>query len=183
MAEILQRGVMMVSGIDVYLRTVPSVIQIKEGVKENNHGAPFATLEELAGACGLAVGSPTHFSNMASGLQYFLEQTSAIWYQGGMVDKPFTVFTSTGSMHGGQETTLINMMTPLLHHGMINVGVPYTVPEVQSTQTGGGPYGASHLSGGESGRNIDENEYAILLAQGKRLAKVALAMNAFDSMH
>ena len=113
---------------------------------------------------------------MAASLQAFLEKTSGLWFKGAMVDKPVSVFTASSSMHGGQETTLMNMITPLLHHGMLVVGVPYTVPELGKTMSGGSPYGASHVSGQDGGRELDEQEYAIALAQGKRLALVAKAL-------
>jgi len=176
MAEIISRGVLMVPGVDVCMRTVPTVNELIKGVEESEKGAVFATVSELEGAGGLAVGSPTRFGNMASGLQYFLEQTSAVWFKGGMVGKPFSVFTSSGSMHGGQETTLMNMAVPLLHHGMIQVGIPYTESQLNATQSGGSPYGATHVSGEHADKKIDKDEHALLVAQGRRLAKIAKAV-------
>ena len=176
LAEIIQRGVRMVSGMDACLRTVPSIEEMVAGKEHSEDGAPFVTVEELEAASGLALGSSTRFGNMAASLQAFLEKTSGLWFKGAMVDKPVSVFTASSSMHGGQETTLMNMITPLLHHGMLVVGVPYTVPELGKTMSGGSPYGASHVSGQDGGRELDEQEYAIALAQGKRLALVAKAL-------
>ena len=181
LAEIIQRGIRMVPGVDVHLRTVPSVDQLLAGVESPEAGAPFVTVEELAGASGLALGSSTRFGNMAASLQIFLEKTSGLWFKGLLVDKPVSVFTASSSMHGGQETTLMNMITPLLHHGMVVVGVPYTVAELGKTTTGGTPYGASHVSGPDGGRECDDHEHAIALAQGKRLAKIAKALHKMPS--
>lgn len=181
LAEIVQRGIRMVPGVDVCLRTVPSVEQLLGGVESPEVGAPFVTVDELAGASGLALGSSTRFGNMAASIQIFLEKTSGLWFKGALVDKPVSVFTASSSMHGGQETTLMNMITPLLHHGMVVVGVPYTVPELGKTVAGGTPYGASHVSGQDGGRECDDHEHAIALAQGKRLAKIAKALHKIPS--
>ena len=163
----------MVPGVEAHLRTVPSVEQIVNGVDSAEDGAPFVTVEEFAQASGLALGSSTRFGNMAASMQIFLEKTTGLWFNGALVDKPVSVFTTSSSMHGGQETTLTNMMTPLLHHGMVLVGVPYTVAALGKTKTGGTPYGASHVSGQGGERALDDHEHAIAIAQGKRLAKIA----------
>ena len=178
LAQSIARGVRAHSGIEARVRVVPSIQAVKSGDKaESDQGIAYVTEDDLANCAGLAVGSPTHFGNMASALQYWLEGTTSLWYAGAMIDKPASVFTSSASMHGGQETTLMNMMTPLLHLGMVIVGVPYAVPSLAATQKGGTPYGASHVSGeGGQDANLTEDEHAIAVAQGQRLAAIALPL-------
>ena len=179
LAKSVLRGANSVPGISGRLRTVQSVSELMGKVPVGNQEVPVVTVDDLAGASAVALGSPTQFSNMTSGLQYFLEQTSGLWMQGALVDKPLTVFTSSASLHGGQETTLMNMITPFLHHGMVIVGMPYTHPELSTTTTGGTPYGASHVeSPGGVKRDLDAHEHKLAMAQGKRLASMALKLEA-----
>jgi NAD(P)H dehydrogenase (quinone) len=136
-------------------------------------GAPYVEKKDLAECSGIALGSPTRFGNMAAPLKYFLDTCGAEWVSGTLVGKPAAVFTSTGSMHGGQESTLLSMMIPLLHHGMLLVGIPYTEPLLNSTQSGGSPYGASHVAGSDDQRPLSEDEKQLARALGKRLAETA----------
>ena len=184
LAHSVARGINMCEGIEAKIRTVPSVEEIVshkgEEVRENQ-GVAYVTREELEGCHGLAIGSPTHFGNMASGLQYWMEQTTSLWFSGRLVNKPVSVFCASASLHGGQETTLMNIITPLLHHGMVIVGVPYTVDALTKTQGGGTPYGATHVSGESSkGSELTDDEHAICIAQGRRLAEVALRLEGID---
>ena len=185
LAHSVARGVNMCEGIEAKIRTVPSVEEIvSHGGKEvhESQGVAYVTQEELEGCHGLAIGSPTHFGNMASGLQYWMEQTTSLWFSGGLVNKPVSVFCASASLHGGQETTLMNIITPLLHHGMIVVGVPYTVEELTKTQGGGTPYGATHVSGESSkSAELTDDEHAICIAQGRRLAEVSLRLGEMGS--
>lgn len=175
LARSIARGVNACRGIEARLRTVPDL----EG--ENPESAvAYATVADLAGASGLALGSPTHFGNMGSSLQAFLEKTTGLWFKGGLVNKPLAVFTSSSSMHGGQETTLINMMTPFLHHGMVVVGLPYTLDGLSHTKGGGTPYGASHVSRSDLDAAGEEQEHRFAMAQGKRLAQVALLLSQYQ---
>jgi NAD(P)H dehydrogenase (quinone) len=139
-------------------------------------GAPYATLEDLQQCAGLALGSPTRFGNMAAPLKYFLDGSSGLWMSGALSGKPAAVFTSTASLHGGQETTLLSMMLPLLHHGMLIVGLPYTESDLITTTAGGTPYGASHHAGIESNQPITPAEQNLCIALGKRLATIALKL-------
>lgn len=180
LAHSIARGVRQCEGMEAKIRTVPSIqerLNPEANSKHESHGVAHVTPEELVGCHGLAIGSPTHFGNMASGLQYWMEQTTSLWFSGGLVNKPASVFCASASLHGGQETTLMNMITPLLHHGMIMVGVPYTVEYLAKTQQGGTPYGATHVSG-HGGKNsvLSEEEHKICIAQGQRLASVALCL-------
>ena len=179
LAELIARGIEE-SGLEARLRTVPNVSPTCEATDKKipDAGAPFVTLDDLAQCSALALGSPTRFGNIAAPLKYFLETTSGLWLNGELVNKPAVVFTSTSSMHGGQETTLTSMMLPLLHHGMMILGVPYTEPALVSTQTGGTPYGASHLAGADNTNPISEDEKKIALFLGKRLAEVTLKLNS-----
>jgi NAD(P)H dehydrogenase (quinone) len=179
MAQLVARGVEMVPGCQARLRTVPAVSTICEatGSEIPESGPPYATREDLVECAGLALGSPTRFGNMAAALKYFLDGTSDIWVSGGLIGKPAAVFTSTSSLHGGQESTLISMMLPLLHHGMLVLGVPYSEPELISTQSGGTPYGASHVAGAESNLPLTEEEKRLCLALGRRLAQTALDLH------
>ncbi len=175
MAQLIARGVESVLGIEAKIRTVPEVSEVCESIAESipDSGAPYVTLEELASCNALALGSPTRFGNMAAPLKYFLEKTTEHWFSGALVDKPAGVFTSTSSMHGGQESTLLSMMIPLLHQGMIIVGLPYTESDLLTTTTGGTPYGPSHISGSDGTLPLSEEEKTLCLAFGKRLAKLA----------
>ncbi|HEC04566.1 MAG TPA: NAD(P)H:quinone oxidoreductase [Thiothrix sp.] len=175
MAELVARGVESISGIEARLRTVPEVSEVCESTANSipDSGAPYVTLEELGNCSALAMGSPTRFGNMAAPLKYFLEKTTEHWFSGTLVDKPAAVFTSTSSMHGGQETTLLTMMIPLLHQGMLIMGLPYTESDLLSTKTGGSPYGASHVSGSDGKAPISEEEKTLCIALGKRIARLA----------
>jgi len=163
------------SGASARVRTVPPVTASVERAASPvpEQGPPYATVRDLEETDGLVMGSPTRFGNMAAPLKYFLDGTSGLWAGGALVDRPFGVFTSTGSLHGGQETTLLSMALPLIHHGMVWVGVPYTVPELSSTTGGGTPYGASHFAGPEGGRPITREERRIAEALGERVGRLA----------
>lgn len=178
MAELIARGVAEVEGVEAKLRTVPAVSTVCEATEDNipDSGAPYVTLDDLKTCDGLALGSPTRFGNMAAALKYFLDGTSALWLAGSLVNKPAAVFTSTASQHGGQESTLLSMMLPLLHHGAIMLGLPYTEPDLATTKTGGTPYGASHVAGSNSNNPISDEEKHLCIALGKRLAQVAKKM-------
>lgn len=172
------RGIEAVPGAIATLRTVPAVSASNEGapLAVPEQGPPFATLAELRRADGLLLGSPTRFGNMAAPLKYFLDATSALWLDGALAGKPAGVFTSTQSMHGGQEGTLLSMMLPLLHHGMYLVGLPYTEAALNSTRSGGTPYGASHVAGIQP--ELTEEERALTQALGRRVAALAVALKA-----
>ena len=173
MAQIIARGVESVNGAEAVLRTVPDVSAICEKTAERipAHGAIYATLDDLKSCDGLAMGSPTHFGNMAAPLKYFLDQTTPLWLSGALSGKPAAVFTASSSMHGGQESTLLSMMLPLLHQGMLIVGLPYSEAALRETTTGGTPYGASHWSLEQNG--LSEQEKTLCRALGARLAKTA----------
>jgi NAD(P)H dehydrogenase (quinone) len=178
MAKLLARGIDGVSGARARLRTVPAISTVCEAVEPEvpDSGAPYAELKDLEECAGLAMGSPTRFGNMAAPLKYFLDSTSGLWLKGALSGKPAAVFTSTATLHGGQETTLVSMMLPLLHHGMFIVGLPYTEPELTSTSTGGSPYGASHVAGVDAARVISSEEQRLCVALGHRLATAALKL-------
>ncbi len=180
MAERLAAGVESIRGIEARLRTVPSVSPTCEAVDPEipAEGAIYASLDDLRNCAGLAIGSPTRFGNMAAPLKHFLDGTSELWLGGALIDKPATAFTSTSSLHGGQESTLLTMLVPLLHHGMVYAGLPYSEIELMETSTGGTPYGATHLAGKRSDRPLDEHERSLAQAQGHRLARLALALSA-----
>ncbi|MEA3175310.1 MAG: hypothetical protein QOF42_2721 [Gammaproteobacteria bacterium] len=169
------RGVEAVAGIQARLRTVPAVTATIERLDPvvPDAGAPYATQEDLMQCCGLILGSPTRFGNMAAPLKFFLDGTSALWLSGALVGKPAGVFTSTQTMHGGQETTLLSMMLPLLHHGMYLVGLPYTEPALSATRGGGSPYGASHVSAASHNGELSDSESALARALGTRVATLA----------
>ena len=173
LARFAARGVE-ATGAEAIVRTVPPVSSTAEAVDPPipDSGPPFATLEDLAECDGLLLGSPTRFGNMAAALKYFLDSTSALWLKGALTDKPFGLFTSTGSMHGGQETTLLTMALPLIHHGMLWTGIPYSEPQVSATRTGGGPYGASHVEL-DWNRSLSGDEQALATALGRRVARLA----------
>ena len=175
MAQRIARGVEEVPGMQARLRTVAPVSTVCEATEDSipEQGAPYATLDDLRACAGLALGSPTRFGNMAAPLKYFIDSTSSLWLSGELADKPAAVFTSTSSLHGGQETTLISMMLPLLHHGMYVLGLPYSEAELRHTQTGGTPYGASHYAGGDSKQPLSESEQVLCTALGRRLARAA----------
>jgi NAD(P)H dehydrogenase (quinone) len=174
MADYIAQGIEGVSGLEARVRTVPPVSTTIEAVNKPvpDSGAPYVTLDDLKDCAGLALGSPTRFGNMAAPLKHFIDSSSSLWLPGALVGKPAAVFTSTASMHGGQETTLLSMMLPLFHQGLILVGLPYSEKDLGSTQTGGTPYGASHLAGPESKNPISEEEKRLCKALGKRLAEI-----------
>jgi NAD(P)H dehydrogenase (quinone) len=172
------RGVESVQGAAAKLRTVPPVVAESEGPARMvpDSGAPYATQEDLRSAAGLVMGSPTRFGNMAAPLKYFLDNTGALWAAGALSGKPAGVFTSTQSMHGGQETTLLSMMLPLFHHGMYLVGIPYTERAINVTKTGGTPYGASHVASAGISPALSEDEKTLAHALGRRVASLALKL-------
>ena len=178
MAQIVARGVESVPGTRARLRTVPKVSSVCEAVEADipDSGSPYVELKDLTECAGLALGSPTRFGNMAAPLKYFLDGSGGLWLNGALAGKPAAVFTSTATQHGGQETTLLSMMLPLLHHGMVIVGVPYTQPELSATASGGTPYGASHVAGMDSVRPLSEDERRLCLALGQRLAQIAVKL-------
>ena len=178
MAQLVARGIEQVGGATARVRTVPEVSAVSEAVAPRvpDAGAPYVELKDLEECAGLALGSPTRFGNMAAPLKYFLDTTSALWLKGALSGKPAAVFTSTSSLHGGQEATLLSMALPLLHHGMLIVGLPYTEAELLSTATGGTPYGASHVAGMASDRAISDEEKKLCIALGRRLAGFAVKL-------
>ncbi|WP_374347430.1 NAD(P)H:quinone oxidoreductase [Chitinimonas sp.] len=178
LAQLIARGVESVPGCSARLRTVPAVSTVVEASAPSvpDAGAPYVELADLAQCAGLALGSPTRFGNMAAPLKYFLDTTSNDWLAGNLIGKPACVFTSTSSQHGGNESTLLSMMLPLLHHGMAIIGLPYSEPALSHTSGGGSPYGASHIAGADGRRPIDEHEKALAIAMGKRLAETALKL-------
>jgi NAD(P)H dehydrogenase (quinone) len=180
MAQLVARGVEQVAGVTARIRTVPAVSTVCEAVEKNipDEGAPYVELKDLEECIGLALGSPTRFGNMAAPLKYFLDTTAGQWLKGALAGKPAAVFTSSSSLHGGQETTLLSMMLPLMHHGMLMVSLPYTEPELISTTSGGTPYGASHVAGAASDRALSDEEKKLCIALGKRLADTAVRLSA-----
>ncbi len=178
MAKIIARGIEEVPGMQARLRTVPDVSAVSEATAESipAEGAPYVELDDLKECSGLALGSPTRFGNMASALKYFLDSTSPLWLSGSLIGKPAAVFTSSSSLHGGQESTLLSMMLPLLHHGMLITGLPYSETDLLHTKTGGTPYGASHFNGPDNNLPLSEEEHHLCLALGKRLAETARAL-------
>lgn len=178
MANFIARGVESVDGVEAVLRTVPEVSSVCEKSAETipAHGAIYASLDDLKNCDGLALGSPTHFGNMAAPLKYFIDQTTPVWFSGALNGKPASLFTSSGSMHGGQESTLLSMMLPLLHHGMLILGLPYTETALRETTSGGTPYGVSHLSMEQT--ELSEHEKTLCKALGARLAKTAQCLKS-----
>ena len=178
MAQLIARGVEGVSGAKARIRTVPKVSANCEATEPEipNSGDPYAELKDMEECVGVALGSPTRFGNMAAAMKYFLDGTTSLWLKGALIGKPACVFTSTGSMHGGNESTLLTMMLPLMHHGMLMVGLPYSEPALLSTQSGGTPYGASHVGGALDDKRITEDEKKLCIALGKRLAETALKL-------
>ncbi|HEB96151.1 MAG TPA: NAD(P)H:quinone oxidoreductase [Sedimenticola thiotaurini] len=175
MARQIARGIDEVAGMEARLRTVPEVSPVCEAVAPAvpDEGAPYASLDDLRGCAALALGSPTRFGNMAAPLKHFIDSSSPLWLTGALMGKPGAVFTSTSSMHGGQESTLLSMMLPLLHHGMLLLGLPYSEPDLLHTRTGGTPYGPSHLAGTDSKLPLSDEERQLCRALGRRLAETA----------
>jgi NAD(P)H dehydrogenase (quinone) len=178
MAQYIARGIESVNGVEARLRTVPSVSPSTEASEPAvpEQGAPYATLNDLKECAGLALGSPTRFGNMAAALKYFLDGASSLWLSGALVDKPAAVFSSTSSLHGGQETTLLSMMLPLLHLGYVVLGIPYTENDLNTTVSGGTPYGATHVAGLDGKKAVTDEEQRLCFAMGKRLAQMALKL-------
>jgi len=179
LAELIAQGIDSIPGAEARLRTVPAVSTVAEAIEPDipANGAPYVELEDLADCAGLALGSPTRFGNMASAMKYFLDGTATEWVNGTLSGKPAVVFTSTGSLHGGQEATLLSMMIPLLHHGMLVMGLPYTHPELMNTASGGSPYGATHWAGVDGKRALTEDERSLSVALGRRLAEAAVKLH------
>ena len=175
MAQHVARGVEEVPGMQARLRTVPAVSTVCEATEDNipAQGAPYASVDDLRECAGLALGSPTRFGNMAAPLKYFIDGTGSLWLGVELAGKPAAVFTSTSSLHGGQETTLLSMMLPLLHHGMLILGLPYSETDLLHTSTGGTPYGPSHLAGTDSRLPLSAEEKRLCQALGRRLATTA----------
>ena len=179
MAQWVAHGVERVAGMQARVRTVPPVSTVCEATEAQvpASGAPYCELRDLEECAGLVMGSPTRFGNMAAPMKYFLDSSGELWLRGALVAKPAAVFSSTASLHGGQETTLISMMLPLIHHGMLLLGLPYTEPGLNSTTSGGTPYGATHVAG-QQPRAIDETEKALCIALGQRVAETARRLQA-----
>ena len=173
MAEKIAQGVEL-GGLEAKLRTVPNVSPNCEKTESEipKEGPIYVTKEDVINCSGIILGSPTRFGNMAAPLKYFIDTTGDLWFKGSLINKPAAVFTSTASLHGGQEATLLSMMLPLLHHGAIIVGIPYSEPSLQNTQTGGTPYGASHYNGINSDKPLSEDEITLAKALGKRVAQI-----------
>lgn len=180
MAQLIARGVESIDGTKARLRTVPKVSATCEATEPDipETGDPYVELIDLEECVALALGSPTRFGNMAAPMKHFLDSTSSLWLKGTLINKPACVFTSSGSMHGGNETTLLTMALPLIHHGMMIVGIPYSEPSLATTQSGGTPYGASHVGGAMNDKPISDDEKKLCWALGKRLAETALKLIA-----
>ena len=180
MARYVARGVEEVAGVAARLRTVPEVSPVCEAVADSipAEGPPYAEPRDLEECAGLVLGSPTHFGNMAASLKYFIDRTSPLWISGALIGKPAAVFTSTASLHGGQETTLLSMMMPLLHHGMMLMGLPYSEKELLSTQGGGTPYGPTHHAGADGNLPLSDDEKRLCQALGRRIASATQALLA-----
>lgn len=178
LARQIARGIDSVAGCEAVLRTVPKVSTVCEAVENSipEHGAPYVSAADLKNCAGLALGSPTRFGNMAAAMKYFLDGTAPQWLGAELAGKPATVFTSTSSQHGGQEATLLTMMVPLLHHGMVISGIPFSEAALNHTTGGGTPYGASHVAGHEGNPVLSDDEAALAFAQGRRLAELALKL-------
>lgn len=178
MAQLVARGVEEVAGMEARLRTVPPVSTVCEAVAAAvpDAGAPYVTLDDLKECAGLVLGSPSHFGNMAAPLKQFLDTTGSLWLSGTMIGKPAGLFTASGTLHGGQESTLLSMMLPLFHHGMLVMGLPYSESDLATTQTGGTPYGASHYAGIDGKRGVNEEEGRLCKALGHRVAGVAQSL-------
>ena len=178
LAQAVARGIDGVPGAEAVLRTVPRISAVCEATEPDvpTQGAPYVSLHDLSDCAGLALGSPVRFGNMAAPMKYFWDSTIAPWLSGELIGKPAAVFTSSGSMHGGNESTLLSMMLPLFHHGMLLMGLPYSHPELSSTHSGGTPYGASHIAGMNGNPVLTQEELALARALGKRLAETAVAL-------
>ena len=185
LAELIAQGIESVPGAEARLRTVPAVSTVAEATAPAipTDGAPYVELSDLAECAGLALGSPTRFGNMAAAMKYFLDGTAAEWLAGTLSGKPAVVFASTGSLHGGQEATLLSMMIPLLHHGMLVMGLPYTHPELMTTSSGGSPYGATHWAGIDGDKQVSEDEKRLAIALGRRLAEAASRLQSPLQVH
>ncbi len=182
LAREIAQGIDSVKGVSARIRTVPAVSANTEATESDipEQGPPYAEPADLKECAGLAMGSPTRFGNMAAPMKYFLDGTVGAWLAGDLINKPFCVFTSTGSLHGGQETTLTSMALPLIHHGMLWLGIPYSEQALNDTRTGGTPYGVTHWAGGQGQHPISEHEKTLARVQGARLAKAALALQLMD---
>lgn len=180
LAQLIARGIEQVPGICARIRTVPKISTTCEATEAGipDNGAPYVELRDLEECIALALGSPTRFGNMAAAMKYFWDGTGGLWMKHALVGKPAALFTSSSSMHGGQESTLLSMMLPLLHHGMVIVGLPYSEPDLASTQSGGTPYGASHVAGLTSDLPISDAEKKLCMALGRRLAQTAIKLSA-----
>jgi len=178
MAQQIARGVEQAGNIEARLRTVPAVSPVTEATEPAvpQEGAIYCSESDLKNCAGLILGSPTRFGNMAAPMKYFLDGTSNAWVNGDLIDKPAAVFTSTSTLHGGQESTLLSMMLPLIHHGMLITGIPYSEGVLSSTRTGGSPYGASHFAAGEHVQTLSADEITLCQALGNRVAKIALSL-------
>ncbi|WP_153161677.1 NAD(P)H:quinone oxidoreductase [Zoogloea sp. 1C4] len=178
LAEVIGRGIDSVPGAAARLRTVPRISAVCEATEADipARGAPYAEMSDLEECIGLALGSPTRFGNMSAPMKYFLDGTAGPWLSGALAGKPACVFTSSASQHGGQESTLLSMMTPLLHHGMVIVGLPFSEPDLTGTASGGSPYGATHVAGKDENTRLTEEEKRLAFALGKRLAETALKL-------
>lgn len=179
MAQQLARGIEKVTGMQARIRTVPDVSAVSVAISDSapTDGAPYASLEDLRECSGIALGSPAYFGNMAAPMKHFLDSTTALWLSGDLVGKPAAVFTSSSSQHGGQESTLLAMMLPLLHHGMLLMGIPFTHAELSTTQRGGTPYGASHVAGDDNDQPLNTEEKFLCQVLGQRLAETAQSLS------
>lgn len=182
MAKLIARGIES-AGLEARLRTVPEISPVSEATSAAvpDHGAVYCTLDDLKHCSGLVLGSPTRFGNMAAPLKYFLDTTSNLWLTGALIDKPASVFTSTSSLHGGQETTLTSMMTPLMHHGMVIAGLPYSEAGLSTTSSGGTPYGATHWAGSNGDHDLSKEEIGLCKAQGARMATLAKRLSGAEA--
>lgn len=180
LAQLIARGVEQSGQIEARVRTVPSVSANTEvsAAEIPERGAVYCSTEDLKNCAGLIIGSPTRFGNMAAALKYFLDGTGGIWSSGDLIDKPAATFTSTSTLHGGQETTLLTMAIPLLHHGMIYCGIPYSEASLNTTTGGGTPYGASHVAGADNKNAISDDESILSIALGKRITALAVKLSA-----
>ena len=178
MATLIARGIEEVPGAQARLRTVPAVSTVCEATADDipAEGSPYASHDDLRECSGLILGSPTRFGNMAAPLKYFIDSTSDVWLSGTLAGKPAAVFTSTSSLHGGQESTLLSMMIPLFHHGMLITGLPYSETDLMHTRSGGTPYGASHFAGDDNKRPLSDEEKRLCKALGKRVAEIAVRL-------
>jgi NAD(P)H dehydrogenase (quinone) len=177
MARLIARGAESIEGCNAVVRCVPTVSTEHSAAQVPEHGDVFVEIADLEQCDALIIGSPTRFGNMSASMKYFLDGTSSLWMSGALSGKPAAVFTSSSSMHGGQESTLLSMLNPLLHHGMLLCGLPYTEPALSKTSTGGTPYGASHVAGSSNTNPISDDEKALCIALGKRVSNFAMALN------